>query len=564
MQKRSHLYTVSIILFIGIFLRLLAIRNWSFGFDQVQILEAAIKIVSGDLTLIGPRTGPASLFTGPLIYYLTAFFYLLGFSYYSIIAATIFLAIITCLVIYFLLKRYFGQSFALLGIFLWAFSYALIRNDQVTWNPNLTILASSLLFFPLFASFNTKFKRIDYLFVFLGGFLAYQAHFSGFLFLLLSFLFFFSKYRFQAIKLFFATYFGFIFSLLPTILFDYKNNWLNLNGILEFITKLTSNNQDDLYIYHLWKSFYTTFENFGAVLFGNFSLPIQVLFVVGLLTFCYYFYSSLSKNKNYGFQQSLPILWISIITFIFSFYSGDKPPYYFLLQTPAILIIYIDLFIFLQSRFNLNSLKIIFIILAFSNSIVALFKQNSFSLSNSLEIRKYIENQATLQPIRKIIFHLPIGEDFGLKYLLSDLETTNENGLDWYLSYPNKVVFKARTFGQIDLWSQVPQQKQENLYFNDEFRVRTSSNLFIYRDEYYSGQADQAYLILNGEQKIAVMERYSLNYFLQNFGTFNWQINNWQIIDDDSAAWYYKPTKSVFFLSSFNKQSNIHETIQIF
>ncbi len=145
--KKNQWFLIFAFIFFGLLLRLSALFIWPFGFDQVQILEAVDKILSGDPTLIGPRTGPAQMFTGPLIYYLTAFFYLLRFSYYSLIVSTLSIALLTGLSIYFLIKRYFGYRFAIIALFIWSFSEFFISIDQVTWNPNLTFLASSLVFF---------------------------------------------------------------------------------------------------------------------------------------------------------------------------------------------------------------------------------------------------------------------------------------------------------------------------------------------------------------------------------------------------------------------------------
>lgn len=564
-HKLSWFQLFAILLFFGIFLRLSAFENWGFGFDQVQIIEEAKKISIGNLTLIGPRTGPASLFTGPLIYYLAAFFYKLGLSYYSLIATTIFIAIITCLTIYFLLKKYFNYKFAFYGVFLWAFSYSLIKNDQVTWNPNLTILASSLLFFSLLSSLNKKVVFLDYLLVFLGSFLAYQAHFSGFIFLPFSVLFFLSNNKKQALKLFLASTFGFIFSLLPTILFDYRNNWLNLNGFLNFFSELALKDRSAYSMNCLWKSFYTTFESFGNLFFGNFYFPIQALFIIGLLVFCFYIYLFLFNKKNLDKKYMLPIFWILIVTCIFSFYDGDKPAYYFLIQTPAILIIYIYLYDSFKNRYDTRPLIIIFVILAFVNSFVTFFNFNSFSLINGLKIKEYIYNQSMITPVNKIVFHLSSGNEFGLKYLLNDLQTGNPNGSDWYLSYPNKVTFKEKAFNGIDIWSQVLDKDKEILYFNDEFRIKTPHDIFVYRDEYYSGIADQAYIVIQNGNEIALIQKYKVNSFNQKFTDFVLQNNNrWTMMNNQNATWYYKPTESVFLLTSESRVDSIYENVQIF
>ena len=140
---------LAILLVSALLLRALPYKNTTVGFDQVQILEEASKINSGDFTLIGPRTGPAQMFTGPLIYYFTVPFLLIFGDLATIVIVPLVLSVITGLAIYALVIKYKGPTEALLSVSVWAFSPLLIRLDRVFWNPNLLILATALLYFPL-------------------------------------------------------------------------------------------------------------------------------------------------------------------------------------------------------------------------------------------------------------------------------------------------------------------------------------------------------------------------------------------------------------------------------
>lgn len=62
----------SLLFLVAAFFRTFSFQRFPFNFDQIQIAENSQKIFSGDLVLIGPRTGPAAMFTGPLIYYVAA------------------------------------------------------------------------------------------------------------------------------------------------------------------------------------------------------------------------------------------------------------------------------------------------------------------------------------------------------------------------------------------------------------------------------------------------------------------------------------------------------------
>ena len=71
---------LSLIIIVGTVNRLLGIISGNFGFthDQGRDLLAADSILRGNATLIGPTTGLAGLFHGPLWYYLLAFLSFLG------------------------------------------------------------------------------------------------------------------------------------------------------------------------------------------------------------------------------------------------------------------------------------------------------------------------------------------------------------------------------------------------------------------------------------------------------------------------------------------------------
>ncbi len=239
-SKRSSSFWIVLFFTLGLALRLLEARYSSLGFDQVQILENVSHILSGDLTLIGPRTGPAQMFTGPLIYYLTVPFYAL-FGIWSVAVVPIFIAGFTGFVLWFLSRKYLDGQNSLLLLYLLAASPFLVHLDSIFWNPNLSLLAFSLVFFALLSE---KSKKIDYILIFIGSFLGYQAHFSG---LLTSLLVLVVTIKFRRHCLcFLSSVLGLFLSLVPTILFDMRNGWLNLNGLLNLVQSRSVTGVDSL------------------------------------------------------------------------------------------------------------------------------------------------------------------------------------------------------------------------------------------------------------------------------------------------------------------------------
>lgn len=241
--KLPKLLPILVVLVGGLLLRAYHLGNYSFDFDQVQIAENSQRILAGQPTLIGPRTGPAAMFTGPLIYYTTAFFMLVTEPPLAVAGNALFLAVVTGGLIYFLTRRYLDEPTALIMTSLWAFSPFIIKLDRTPWNPNLMLMAAALIFLPMLKK--DRLKLVDGGLIGLGVFLGYQAHFAG---LLLPPLAIFSllirrEFSWKPYALVAA---GFVTSIVPTILFDLQHNWLNLTGLLGLIT-----NKDNTASYQL-------------------------------------------------------------------------------------------------------------------------------------------------------------------------------------------------------------------------------------------------------------------------------------------------------------------------
>ena len=205
-------YLLILFLIIGILFRSYAWQAFSLSFDQVQILTNAEKIISGKLTLIGPRTGPANTFTGPLIYYLAALLIALFGSIKTAVLLPIILSTVTGLILYYLSIQYLDKKTALFSFIIWSISPLLINLDRILWNPNLSLMAFAFVFYPLI--FAKKINKVDLLLIALGSFLSYQAHFSAFLLPVIVFLITIIDHRPK--KLFFASLIGLIISLPPT------------------------------------------------------------------------------------------------------------------------------------------------------------------------------------------------------------------------------------------------------------------------------------------------------------------------------------------------------------
>lgn len=549
-------YTLPILLVVGLLLRVSAIQNWGFGFDQVQIFESASSIAHGDFTFIGPRTGPASLFTGPLIYYVTSIFVTLRFGYYSLVAVTLLSAVLTGYMLHLLVGKYVGAAYAVPTVFLWVFSVFCIRMDQVTWNPNLTLLASSLIFFPtVFVATDKKLQLRDLLLVSFGGFLSYQAHFSGFLLVPMALLAMLGKNKKDSLALLCSVVFGLIISLIPTLLFDYRNGWLNATGLVVLVHKIISGEiSGDGFLLHLWRSFYTTFENAGGLVFSNLWMPTVQQFIWAVAALFWYIDTVLKKVEGSSKIISISLLWIFMGMLLLSLYPGDKPPYYFWLQLPALLVLVVEAWRSIVSQAVKKAVAVVFVVLAFSTQLQAMMTANPFSIRTSLRVTNYLQQQSSASTLRSVQLHINQAHAFGLQHMLKNIQTDQDGATDWYLGYPDSPVYAQATFSEIKLWKQPAPEVGMNDFVTADFRARLSAPFVLYRDNYYQGKGKEAYALFDAEKRVATIEMFEHKAFQQEFPLVGelqlFEKNVWHTIDSDSAFLSYSFYPSYFVMTS--------------
>lgn len=471
------------ILLAAIILRLLFPENTLIGYDQVQILKNGHSILSGDATLIGPRTGPAQMFTGPLIYYLSVPLIATVGDVPTLIILPLLISTLTGLCLYLLTKRYIGDSEAVLLLTLWAFSPFLISIDQTVWNPSFTILASALIFLPLFSK---KHDFKTFLLVGLGAFLTYQAHFSGFLLIglaLASVLLFRLKYQYLL-----AIAIGFMLSLLPTVLFDLRNNFLNLRGLIELLSRssgLSLSGAVAQVIHNLQVILLLT----GQLLFyQNAQSFVTVLGVLVLISGFFFL-----KNK----EVKMSLVWVIATATCFAFYTGVKPEYYYLILIPPLLLILSKLLPKI-GRIALTLLLILFIL----NSIWLTWVSQARIENLNLLVINQIRQQVMSNPPSEIVYDIPLGSDYGIRYFLEDLPLSS-TGSKLHISYPNSLQFSGISrIGDVAYWND-PRTGSNNYLTKEKYIISTNPSVFAYKNEYPSQSVeikplDQYILVRDG------------------------------------------------------------------
>lgn len=225
---------------VSIFLRYYRIDEFiTFLGDQGRDAIIMKRLITlEDFPGIGPRSSVGDLFLGPFYFYLMAPF--LGLFMLNPVGpaygvATIW--IIGLIGAYFILRRLWNTRVALIFLFLGTFSWATVSLSRFSWNPNLLPLFSffTLLLLPI------TLQRKHWIYAVCFGALfgaSLQLHYLMLLttpaMLIITVWYIWNNrnhWKKYLIKLIAATA-GFATIFAPLIVFDLKNNFLNLRGIL--------------------------------------------------------------------------------------------------------------------------------------------------------------------------------------------------------------------------------------------------------------------------------------------------------------------------------------------
>lgn len=381
----------------GLVLRLLLPMDRVFNFDQDQLALNAVKIARGNLTAIGPQVSGMSFFLGPLIYYVAAVFYQL--TNFHPLANALTSACIYCFsfgLIWYFFKSLFVPKLTCLYLSIYALSPLFVQLDRITWNPNFSFLSASLVLASLL--------KPSKLSLWLGMFLAYQAHFSGFILLpILIIYLFWQRPNYQLILVGLS---GFFTSLIPLLIFDSRHQWLNLSSLVNFTAAGLHLSGSDL-LHQFQTVSLICLENLTKIFSGYF-FPQLVLVLAGLMILILWF--RLPRSLFSVTQKRLLWFWLLAFPLAAIIYRGDMPEYYFLMQFPALVFMVVDLLV------KIKKPGIIFLFLIIISLGVVFDKSNGYSLKDKFQAAQYIERQAAGRPVQ-IVFDMDYRERFGWDYL---------------------------------------------------------------------------------------------------------------------------------------------------
>lgn len=377
-----------------------------FDWDQERDAQTVSEILSGKLTLLGPRVlGPDKFFLGPYFYYLLAPFYRLshlhpqGMVYFLLVYNLVFFGLA-----YWVLKKLFSQKTAIIFLLLWSVNRAAIGADTVSWNPVMVPLITIIWLAIINWLAKDRRGKLNWLLLGLTLGVGVNFHFQIIFLGLLTviFLIWAKKINFRGAL---TALVGFGTAFLPLILFDLRHNFLNTHLFLDFIKG--GGNGGELFAWlPVLTNFLSGFSGLNLKAFLTLALVIVFLLLALLVA------KKQRKSFNKQFFISLAIF-LAVFWLGFSFYGQRPSEYYFNFLLPLLILILAE---FLAKKKSLWA-PLLLLVCFWTYSSLPLLKPVSFSLKDKDEAVAYLAGQVQGRQVN-VAFSVPLGRDTGYRYLL--------------------------------------------------------------------------------------------------------------------------------------------------
>jgi len=217
-----------------------------------DVLKAAKILKEGDIPFIGPMASIGNLYLGPIYYWaITPFLWLWHFNPVGPVVLVALLGLITNLVLFFFIFNYFDLISAFLVSFLYALSPLVLQNSRFSWNPNPVPLFSLLWFWLSIAFLKQGKSKFLFGVGFCLGILIQLHYVTGILFIFSLLLYFYwlvsagrkKALSIEKIKPLLFLIAGVILPLIPFILFEIKNCFINIRAAWNFVFGSNTNQE---------------------------------------------------------------------------------------------------------------------------------------------------------------------------------------------------------------------------------------------------------------------------------------------------------------------------------
>lgn len=368
--KNLTIFAFLILIAVGAFFRLYRIEDFiTFLGDQGRDAIVMKRIATGeDFPGIGPRSSIGDLFLGPFYFYIMAPF--LGLFNFNPVGPAIGVAVMSITAIgasFFIIKREWSAISAFIFLSFVTFSYALISYSRFSWNPNLLPFFSFFTIFFAYQMLKTKKLRYGFLFgIFLGASL--QLHYLMLL-TLPGVALVFGYYLFRnndawkaMVSCLGAALAGFGGIYAPMILFELKNNFLNLRGLLSIFGEKEFASEEK----NILQRFLESNDAIAQHIFQT-ELPIWVGTAL-LIAFIFYLWTVFKKQKGDYF---IGLLGASVLSFLLLFSIVDTQRYvhYFMPIYFMVFALIASTFTYFQNKYRALGITIVvFIFFIFWNT----------------------------------------------------------------------------------------------------------------------------------------------------------------------------------------------------
>ena len=230
---------LAFILGLGLFLRVYNIGNLlGFYYDQGRDALTVWNLWhKGDLFLIGPTTGIAGIFRAPYYYYLIAPFYLLGGG--NPVWPSVFLSLTTIaasFLAYLLGAKIHSKTAGIIAAFISAISFNLVMASRWLSNPTpMLVLSILLVWFMLKVTEGKKWSWVGIAVIAGLSLFSFGSAGEVFYFLTIAVFAVWQKKNLPDKKIFIVSCLAFLLTIVPLIIFDFKNNFLMAGNIKKFL-----------------------------------------------------------------------------------------------------------------------------------------------------------------------------------------------------------------------------------------------------------------------------------------------------------------------------------------
>lgn len=347
-KNKNKIFIFIVLFIICVFSRFYLLEErLNFNWDQVDNAWAAKRIlVDNNYPLLGMQAKLNSGFSiGPIYYYIVAFFYWI-FNLNPI--ASGFLAsissIFTFCVLFIILKKLFSYNVAIIGGFIYTFSFFILSTDRSQWPVNLVTSVSLIVFYSLYKIIIGKIKYLILLALSVG--FSFHLHFTSVFYPIIIFLTlpFFPRNKKTLYYIFFSILI-FILFLSPLIINEFQAK----NSEIDSLNKYLNTYYHGFHLTRVFQLIHDAFIEFDLIL----QMPVINLFSWLFLPIFIVIYLFKEKTKNKFLFCYLALLWFIIPWFVFSTYSGEITNYYFYVTRPIVIIIYSYISFWILSQKNL-------------------------------------------------------------------------------------------------------------------------------------------------------------------------------------------------------------------